>query len=338
MNDLFLKALRCENHSRPPVWLMRQAGRYMPKYRQLREKYSFLEMCHTPELISKVTRLPIDEFGMDAAILFSDILVIPEAFDRGLRFDEKKGPIIERPIIKINDIESLKTIDVKESLKYVSDGIQLLQDLNVPLIGFSGGPFTVASYMIEGGSSRDLKKTKQWMIREPESFHLLLEKITKSTIDYLNLQIESNVDALQIFDSWANYLSYDHFQEFSLKYLEKILIGIQRKIPTLIFCKGSSLFASEIAKIKPSGISLDAQGDLKKLREDIDRKIAIQGNLDPDVLYGDKETIRRETKKILDKMKGESGFIFNLGHGILPDMTEDSVRILVETVKNYEAN
>lgn len=335
MNDLFLKALKCQNNSRPPVWLMRQAGRYMPEYRNLRKKYSFLEMCHQPELIAEVTKLPIDAFGMDAAILFSDILVIPEAFNLGLSFEENKGPIIHRPIHTKADIDDLQMPNVKESLKYVSDGIKgLLPCLKVPLIGFSGAPFTVASYMIEGGSSRDLKKTKQFMIRDPLSFHELLTKITESTIDYLNLQIEAGVQALQIFDSWAGHLSNDHFRAFSLEYLNKILKGIKKDIPVILFCKGSSFFAPQLAELKPAGISIDWQADLGTLRKNIPQHIALQGNMDPDVLYGPKPVIVAETQKILKSMKGEPGFIFNLGHGMQPDMSPDSVKILVETIKN----
>jgi len=335
MSDLFLNALNCKNESRPPVWLMRQAGRYMPEYRFLRKKYSFLEMCHNPELIAEVTKLPINAFGMDAAILFSDILVIPEAYNLGLSFEENKGPIIHNPIHTKDDIDALKMPNVKESLKYVSDGIKgLLPDLKVPLIGFSGAPFTVASYMIEGGSSRDLKKTKQFMIRDPLSFNELLSKITSSTIDYLNLQIDAGVQALQIFDSWAGHLSHDHFMEFSYGYLKKILKGIKRDVPVILFCRGSSLFAPKLAELKPAGISIDWQADLSLLRKNIPQHVALQGNLDPDILYGSKSVIEQEVRKILKSMKGEPGFIFNLGHGMQPDMSPDSVKILVETIKN----
>jgi uroporphyrinogen decarboxylase len=335
MNDLFLRALNCKNDSRPPVWLMRQAGRYMPEYQDLRKKYSFLEMCHNPELIAKVTNLPIDAFGMDAAILFSDILVIPEAFKLGLSFEEKKGPIIHRPISTEQDIENLEIPDVKVSLKYVADGIKtILPDLKVPLIGFSGAPFTLASYMIEGGSSKDLKKTKQFMIKNPISFHKLLDKITESTIAYLNMQIDAGVQALQIFDSWAGVLSHDHFREFSLSYLNKILVGINKKVPVILFCRGSSFFAPQLAEIKPAGISIDWQADLAVLRQVIPQGIALQGNLDPDILYGSQNVIIQSVKNLLAKMKGDPGFIFNLGHGMQPDMSPDAVRVLVETIKN----
>ena len=337
MNSLFLKALGCKNDSRPPIWLMRQAGRYMPEYRLLRKKYSFLEMCHNPELIVEVTKLPLDAFKMDAAILFSDILVIPEAFQVGLSFEENKGPIIHRPISTRQDIESLPNPNIKESLNYVALGIKALRsELKVPLIGFSGAPFTVASYMIEGGSSRDLKKTKQMMIRDPSSFHLLLEKIAQSTIEYLNLQIDAGVQALQIFDSWAHFLSHDHFRTFSLAYLKKILAGIKKDVPVILFCRGSSIFAPQLAELEPAGISIDWQADLKNIRSNISPNIALQGNMDPDILYGSEDVIRKEALKILKAMENDKGFIFNLGHGMLPDMSPDAVKVLVDTVHSYQ--
>lgn len=335
-NNLFLKALHCQNSQRAPVWLMRQAGRYMPEYQALRSKYSFLEMCHHPELIAEVTQMPLKAFGVDAAILFSDILVIPEALDIGLRFEDKVGPVIERPIRSKEDIAKLPTSSLTEKLSFVAEGIQqLVPHLNVPLIGFCGGPFTVASYMIEGGSSRDLKKTKQWMIRNPESFHQLLTLIADHSIDYLNMQIAAGVDALQIFDSWAYFLDYPRFHEFSLAYLQRILKGLKEKIPVIIFCRGSSVFASDIAQINPAGISVDWQADLRKIRAEVPPTIALQGNLDPDILYASPPVIQKEVKRILHNMKGDPGFIFNLGHGILPDIPYESVRCLVDTVKNY---
>ncbi|HRD55565.1 MAG TPA: uroporphyrinogen decarboxylase [Parachlamydiaceae bacterium] len=333
--SLFLKALKCQNDSRPPVWLMRQAGRYMPEYRELRRKHSFLEMCHNKELIAQVTKLPIDAFGMDAAILFSDILVIPEAFGVGLSFEEHKGPIIHRPITQKKDIERLPDFKAEDSLKYVADGIkETLDDLDVPLIGFAGAPFTVASYMIEGGSSSDLKKAKQLMVQDPVSFHLLLNKIANATIDYLNMQIKAGVAAVQLFDSWANVLSFDHFMEFSAFYLKKILKGISQDVPVILFCRGSSCFASELSKLSPAGISVDWQLNIKDLRKVVPSTIALQGNLDPDILYANKDVVIKETKKILKSMQGDKGFIFNLGHGIKPDIPVASVRALVETVKS----
>jgi uroporphyrinogen decarboxylase len=335
MNSLLLNALQCKNTERPPIWIMRQAGRYMPEYRALRAKHSFMNLCHQPELAAEVTMLPIRAFDMDAAILFSDILVIAEAFGVGLHFEEGVGPIIERPLRTKQDIVDLPKINIEEKLQYVANAIKLLKpQLNKPLIGFSGAPFTVASYMIEGGSSRDLKKTKQWLLRDKESFHQLLEKITHSTIEYLKMQIAAGVQAVQIFDSWAHVLGHAQFREFSLAYLEKILKGIQKfNVPVILFCRGASVFGPQLAEISPAAISLDWQCDITHMRKTISKKIALQGNLDPDILYSSTKDIQKEAKRLLDGMKGEPGYIFNLGHGIHPDISTDAVRALVECVK-----
>jgi uroporphyrinogen decarboxylase len=333
MNDLLLQALRCRNTQRPPIWLMRQAGRYMPAYRALRQKYSFLQMCHQPDLVTQVTLLPIEKFGFDAAILFSDILVIPEAMGVGLRFEEEKGPIIERPIKNGHEIAALSEPDL-QLLDFVRQGIsQIKTQLHVPLLGFCGAPFTVASYMIEGKSSRDLKLTKQWMLSQPEAFHQLLKKIADWSIKYLNMQIDAGVNAVQIFDSWANVLAYPQFKEFSLSYLDMLLEGVKGRVPVIFFCRGSSAFAPDLARLKPAGISVDWNCDIAQMRTQIPHPVALQGNLDPHVLYASSEVIEREVNHILDKMSDDPGFIFNLGHGILPDIPEASVHTLVECIK-----
>lgn len=335
MDKRLLNALQCKNDGRPPIWIMRQAGRYMPEYRAVRSKYSFIEMCHTPELVAEVTQMPIRAFGMDAAILFSDILVIPEAFGVGLRFEDGVGPIIERPMNTTADVDALPSPNIAESLKYVSDSIKLLvPQLSVPLLGFCGAPFTVASYMIEGGSSKDMKKTKQWMLRNPESFHSLLKKIADSTIEYLKLQIASGVKAIQIFDSWAHFLGHGQFREFSLAYLKRIMDGVKdTHIPIILYCRGSSVFAQQLAELSPAAISLDWNGDISRIRREIPSSIALQGNLDPDILYADSKRIRMEAQAMLNTMKGQQGYIFNLGHGIHPDISVDAVRTLIDTVK-----
>ena len=337
MSSLFLDALNCRNRGRPPVWMMRQAGRYMPEYRALRAKHTFLEMCHTPELAAQITLQPISYFQMDAAILFSDILVIPEAMGVGLRFDDGIGPIIEKPVRTNHDVDQLPRHNLTESLSYVSKAISLLTpELKVPLIGFSGAPFTVASYMIEGGSSKDFKKTKQWMMRDPEGFHKLLEIICDHTLAYLKLQAASGVQALQIFDSWAHVLSYPHFKEFSLTYLKRLVDGLKEtNIPVILFCRGSSVFAEELSQITPAGISIDWNADITQLRKTIPSSVALQGNLDPDCLYAPPAKLQKEVKRILDGMKGDPGFIFNLGHGIFPDVPVESVKLVVETVKSH---
>jgi len=336
-NRLLIDALKCSNRGRAPVWLMRQAGRYMPEYRALRAKHSFLEMCHTPELIAEVTHLPLRSFGMDAAILFSDILVIPEALRVGLHFDDGVGPIIDRPLSLAKDVHDLPKVDMRESLQYVAKGIRLLRPtLDVPLLGFCGAPFTVASYMIEGKTSRDLRKTKQWMMRDPTSFHALLERLAEDSIVYLEMQIEAGVDAVQIFDSWAGVLGYAQFQEFSLSYLEKIVTRIKSKVPVILYCRGSSVFAADMAKANPSAISVDWNANLSTLRNSIPKTIALQGNLDPDILYAPHSMIKRETKALLDSMRGDPGYIFNLGHGITPEVSVEAVKTMVDCVREYQ--
>ncbi len=339
MRSLFLDALRCNNTSRAPVWLMRQAGRYMPEYRKIRETRSFLKMCKEPEIAAEVTLLPIKAFGMDAAIIFSDILVIPDALNVGLKFDEGKGPIIERPIASPEDAAKLVKPDLKEALGYVYQAIRyVLPELDVPLIGFAGAPFTVASYMIEGGASHDLKKTKRWMVQDPASFHALLDLITECTIEYLNHQIDAGVHALQIFDSWANVLDTRHFREFSLNYLRKIVLGLKDpKIPAILFCRGSSVFLEDLLEAKPACISLDWNIDLSKARGKVGQNTALQGNLDPDILYAPLQAVKKETERALLAMRNDRGYIFNLGHGIKPDVPVDAVKALVDTVKNFAA-
>lgn len=335
MNDLFLQALQGRNTSGPPVWLMRQAGRHLASYRTLRQRHSFLEMCHEPDLIAQVTLLPLKAYEMDAAILFSDILVIPETMGIGLRFEDKVGPLFERPIRTRADIEVLAPIADLSKLQFVAQGIrQLKSQLQVPLIGFCGAPFTVASYMIEGKSSRDLKKTKSWMFRDPQGFHALLKKIADWSIAYLLLQVEAGVDAIQIFDSWANSLAHHQFREFSMAYLEYLLRGISHtRIPTILFCRGSSVFAPQLAKLKPAGIGLDWNCQMSAMRRIIPCPIALQGNLDPDILYAPLPKLEAEVHRLLEEMEGDPGFIFNLGHGVAPDVSEEAVRTLVTCVK-----
>jgi uroporphyrinogen decarboxylase len=335
MNDLFLQALKGRNVFGPPVWLMRQAGRHLASYRALRQQHSFLEMCHEPDLITQVTLLPIEAYEVDAAILFSDILVIPEAMGVGLRFEDQVGPIIERPIRTRQDIQALPLPTDLSKLQFVAQGIcQLKSQLRVPLIGFCGAPFTVASYMIEGKTSRDLKKTKSWMLRDPQGFHALLDKIAAWSLAYLQLQVEAGVDAIQIFDSWANTLAHHQFREFSLAYLKSLLNGLHsHSIPTILFCRGSSVFAPQLAELQPAGIGLDWNCQLSHMRRLIPCPLALQGNLDPDILYAPLIKLEAEVQRLLEEMEGDPGFIFNLGHGVAPDVSEEAVRTLVTCVK-----
>jgi uroporphyrinogen decarboxylase len=335
MNNRLINALKCRNEGRPPVWLMRQAGRYMPEYRALRAKHSFLEMCRQPELIAQVTQLPIDAFGMDAAILFSDILVVAEALGLNFRFEEGVGPLIEPQITSSKDVDAISLRPVSEVLHFVPEGIRyLIPQLKVPLIGFCGAPFTVASYIVEGRPSKDLKKTKQFMLRDPDGFHRLLKILTQVSVDYLKLQIAAGVHAVQIFESWAGVLGAAQFQEFSLTYLDTIVKELKHlNVPTIVFCRGASTSAAQIAKLNPSAMGVDWSANLSQIRREIGPHVAIQGNLDPDILYAPTSKIQQEVNRLLNLMKGDPGYIFNLGHGIHPDIPTDAVKTLVECVK-----
>ncbi|WP_028297553.1 uroporphyrinogen decarboxylase [Olivibacter sitiensis] len=337
-NDLFMRAAFAEKTERPPVWMMRQAGRFMPQYWEIKNKYSFLEMCKTPEIAADVTMLPVDLLDIDAAILFSDILVTAEAMGGDLSFTQGVGPVFANPVRSRADAEALRT-DVIGKLQYVADAIKVVKerlDARIPLIGFAGAPFTVLSYLIEGKSSRDFKLTKLLLNNEPELAHLILGKIADVTVDYLNMQIAAGVDALQLFDSWALALSWDDYREFSHHYNKLIFSKLNRKdIPIISFCKGSSVFAPMMAEAKPDVISVDWNADLKNIKTALPQGMAVQGNLDPFVLYAEKSVIKNKIESLFERMRGEEGFIFNLGHGIMPDIPFDHVKHAIEVVKEF---
>ncbi|SMC91435.1 uroporphyrinogen decarboxylase [Pedobacter nyackensis] len=339
MNTLFLDAAFSKQTERPPVWMMRQAGRFMPEYWEIKNKYSFLEMCKTPEIAADVTMLPVDLLGIDAAILFSDILVTGEAMGGDLSFTQGVGPKYANPVRTLKDVDALE-VDVLDKLQYVADAIKVIQQrLNgsIPLIGFAGAPFTVMSYLVEGGSSKDFKLTKLLMHNQPEVAHKLLAKIAKVTADYLNLQIAAGVNAIQIFDSWALALSWNDYQEFSHRYIQEIIANLNRKdIPVISFCKGSSVFAPIMAEAKPDVISVDWNADLLNIKNSLPAGIAVQGNMDPHILYADKPVIKKEILRLFERMRGQDGFIFNLGHGIMPDIPFDNVKYAVEVIKDFK--
>lgn len=337
-DSLFIKAAFSEKTERPPVWMMRQAGRFMPQYWEIKNKYSFLEMCKTPEIAADVTMLPVDLLGIDAAILFSDILVTGEAMGGDLDFIQGVGPKFANPVRNAQDIENLAT-DCIDKLQYVADAIKVIQQrLNgsIPLIGFAGAPFTVMSYLIEGGSSKDFKLTKLFIHNHPELAHQLLSKIAIVTADYLNLQISAGVNAVQLFDSWALALCWDDYKEFSHRYNVEIISKLNRKdIPVISFCKGSSVFAPLMAEAKPDVISIDWNVDLKDIKHRLPSGIAVQGNLDPHILYAEKHVIKDRIHRLFERMRGEEGFIFNLGHGIMPDIPFDHVKYAIDVVKEF---
>lgn len=336
--SLFIKSAFSQATERPPVWMMRQAGRFMPQYWEIKNKFSFLEMCKTPEIAADVTMLPVDLLDIDAAILFSDILVTGEAMGGDLSFSQGVGPKFANPVRTAADVDALE-VEVIDRLQYVADAIKVIQQrLNgkIPLIGFAGAPFTVMSYLVEGGSSKDFKLTKLMLHNQPELAHRLLVKIAKVTTDYLNLQIAAGVNAVQIFDSWAQALSWDDYREFSHQYIQQIISGLNRKdIPVISFCKGSSVFAPMMAEAKPDVISIDWNVDLKDMKQRLPQGIAVQGNLDPHILYADKPVIKERIHRLFERMRGENGFIFNLGHGIMPDIPFDNVKYAVEVIKEY---
>ncbi len=304
---------------------MRQAGRYLPEYKALRRGRSLLEMFHDPKTIVEVTELPLNILNVDAAILFSDILTVFDGMQIRYDFQESVGPVV------FDSPDAIQMRAPEEAYPHITDSIQQLKKrLTVPLLGFAGAPFTIASYLIEGKSSRDLKKTKRWLFREPESFSKLIDVITEATIAYLKCQVEAGVDAIQLFDSWANALAIHEFREFSLKPMRRIIEALD--IPAILFCRGSSLFAEELASIQPAAISIDWSGDLPSIRRQIPKTIALQGNLDPMLLYGSQKQIAEAIDRLLEGMKGDPGFIFNLGHGLLPDIPVENVKFMVDYV------
>lgn len=310
----------------------------MKEYWAIKNKYSFLEMCKTPEIAADVTMLPVDLLGVDAAILFSDILVTGEAMGGQLSFEQGVGPRFANPVRTREDAEALET-NVLDKLQYVGDAISVIQQRlqgRIPLIGFAGAPFTVLSYLVEGGSSRDFKRTKLLLNNEPELAHLILQKIADVTVSYLNMQIEAGVNAVQLFDSWAQALSWNDYQVFSHRYNKQIISRLKRKdVPVISFCKGSSVFAPLMAEAGPDVVSVDWNADLRNVKEGLPKGIAVQGNLDPFVLYADKKVIKEKILQLFERMRGQDGFIFNLGHGIMPDIPFDNVKYAIEVVKEF---
>jgi len=316
---------------------MRQAGRYLPEYRAVREKSDFITMCKTPELASEVTIQPVDLIGVDAAIIFSDILVIPEAMGMHLEMIESKGPKLYDPIRKAADVDKLKTIDPTKDLKYVLDAVSMTKrELNgrVPLIGFAGSPWTLMTYMVEGGGSKNFSEIKKFIYNQPEAAHKLLDKIADAVAEYLSAKIEAGADAVQIFDTWGGILSPNDFEEYSLRYMEKIISQIKRKDePVILFAKGVHYKLNKLADSGADVIGLDWTMDIGKVRSKIGKKVALQGNLDPTVLYGTEDKIRKEAIKVLKSFGKHKGHIFNLGHGILPDISPANAKFLVDVVK-----
>lgn len=335
-NDLFLRAARGEQVERVPVWMMRQAGRILPEYRAVREQAgSFIKLATTPELAAEVTIQPVDILGVDAAIIFSDILVVPEAMGLPYEMLEAKGPIFPKVVRTKKDIEALKVSDAETDLGYVLEAIDIVKKElagRVPLIGFAGAPFTIFCYMVEGKGSKTFSVAKKMLYSQPQLAHLLLQKITDSTIEYLKAQIRHGADLVQIFDSWAGILSPEQYRKFSLPYIAQICDAIN-ETPVTVFAKGAFFARKEMSKLACDVVGLDWNMDIKESRRMIPNK-TLQGNLDPCVLYASTKEIEKQTKKML-KTFGTQRYIANLGHGVYPDTDPEKVKCFIETVKGY---
>jgi len=336
-NDLLLKALKGETVSRPPVWMMRQAGRYLPEYIKIREKYGFFERCQTPELACEITIQPVDIVGVDAAILFSDILVVPQAMGLEVQLVESVGPLLPNPIKTEEDMARVAVPDVHDRLHYVADAIKLIkQELNdrVPLIGFAGAPWTLLCYMVQGKGSKTFDAAKAFCYTQPALAHQLLQMITDTTIAYLKMQIAAGADTVQLFDSWGGLLGPQDFEEYSLKYMRQIVAAVKDDAPIIVFAKGAWHSLEEMAATGAAGLGIDWC-----IKADVARKMAganvtLQGNFDPAKLLSPIPVIEKEVKAMIDAF-GVNNYIANLGHGILPNVPVDHARAFVNAVKNY---
>ncbi|MCS7012942.1 MAG: uroporphyrinogen decarboxylase [Chloroherpetonaceae bacterium] len=342
-NDLVIRSLQRKPVPRTPIWIMRQAGRYLPEYREVRKKTDFLTLCKTPELAAEVTIQPVEILQVDAAIIFSDILVVPEAMGLPLEMQESQGPQFATPVRTRYEIEKLVVPDVSCALRFVEDAIRLTKrelQGRVPIIGFSGSAWTLFVYVVEGRGNKDFKAAKQMIYASPDDAHALLCKLNKVLTDYLLLQIEAGADIVQIFDTWASLLSEEAFKTFSLPYLHEAVQTVKMKhpnVPVIVFAKGANTLLSEIVSTGCDAIGLDWTIDIGKARWQLSDRVALQGNLDPTVLYAPPDIIRQEAAKILQKFgdhSDTSGHVFNLGHGILPDIDPAHLRALIDFVKS----
>jgi len=343
-NDRFLRALSGEAVDVTPIWMMRQAGRYLPEYRATRQQAGdFMSLCQSPELACEVTLQPLRRYAMDAAILFSDILTIPDAMGLGLYFEQGEGPKFRKTVRTEADVAALPAPDMTSDLAYVMNAVSLIRrELNgsVPLIGFSGSPWTLATYMIEGSGSKDFRNAKALMYDQPEVMHALLDKLAEAVTQYLNAQIAAGAQAVQIFDTWGGILSTPSYQQFSLQYMKKIVSGLTReadgrKVPVIVFTKNGGLWLPDIAGIGCDCVGLDWTMEIGRARELVGDKVAIQGNMDPSILYASPARIQEEVKRILASFGHGNGHVFNLGHGITPEVNPDHVTAFVDAVHEY---
>jgi uroporphyrinogen decarboxylase len=345
-NDRFLRALLKQPVDVTPVWMMRQAGRYLPEYRASRAKAGdFMSLCMNPAFACEVTLQPLERYPLDAAILFSDILTVPDAMGLGLYFETGEGPRFRKTVSTLADIEALPIPDAQKDLGYVMDAVSTIRrELNgrVPLIGFAGSPWTLATYMVEGGSSKDFRKSKAMLYDNPQAMHLLLDKLAQSVTAYLNGQILAGAQAVQIFDSWGGSLSAAAYQEFSLAYMRKIVNGLirerdGRKVPVILFTKGGGMWLESIADAGADALGLDWTCDIGEARRRVGNKVALQGNMDPTVLYANPNAIRQEVSNILASYGSGTGHVFNLGHGITPEVDPANAGAFIEAVHEMSA-
>jgi len=337
----FMKAARRQPVERVPIWLMRQAGRYLPEYRQLREKVSFLELCRSPELAAEITVNTVARLGVDAAILFADLLPILEPMGFDLRFGPDEGPVIRNPLRLPDDVESVREIQEKDlgALDYVFRAVRLARanlPAEIPLIGFAGAPFTLAAYAIEGRTSRSFERTKRFVFAYPQAWRELMDRLVASVARYLNAQIEAGVQAIQLFDSWAGCLAPDHYRQFVLPYTQAVVSQLPRNVPVIYFLTGNPALIPLQAEVGGQVVGVDWRVDLADAWAAIGEDHAIQGNLDPAVLCASREFVLEEARRILERTRGRPGHIFNLGHGVLPSTPVDNVLALVDFVHTWD--
>ena len=336
-NDLFLKALKGESVKRPPVWMMRQAGRYLPEFMAIREKYDFFTRCQTPELASEITVQPIRRFGMDAAILFSDILVIPQAMNIEVQMRPDVGPYLPDPIRSLDDVASVQVPDINSSLGYVMEAIKMTLeklDNEIPLIGFAGAPWTILCYCVQGQGSKSFDKAKEFCFTQPEAAHMLLQKITDTTIAYLKAKVLSGVHAVQLFDSWGGMLSPDDYNEFSLPYIQQIVDALKQETPVIVFAKGCWFVLNKLAATGASALGIDWTCNARNARYLTGGQITLQGNLDPARLFSPPDQIKQMVEQMIDDF-GKDRYIVNLGHGILPNIPLENVSAFINAVKEF---
>ncbi|MHA6278905.1 uroporphyrinogen decarboxylase [Salinimicrobium sp. CAU 1759] len=339
-NDLFLRALKGETVERPPVWMMRQAGRYLPDFMKLKDKYDFFTRCRTPELATEITVMPIHQVGTDAAILFSDILVVPQAMNIEVQMKPGLGPWLPNPVRTSADAEKVIVPDVHETLGYVMEAIKMTKkELNdeVPLIGFAGSPWTILCYAVQGQGSKNFDIAKKFCFTNPQAAHTLLQKITDTTIAYLKAKVEAGVDAVQIFDSWGGMLSPEDYQEFSWKYIQQIIDALKSEIPVIAFGKGCWFALDKMAQSGASALGVDWTCSPQMARKLTGGNITLQGNFDPSRLYSPPSEIKRMVQQMINDF-GKDRYVVNLGHGILPDIPVENAIAFVEAVKEYKAS